>query len=127
LLALAICAVGLTSCASVRVPLYSAGPYRLDAAISGRLTIVGQCLVLVDRRSERINLAWPSPGTLWDPTSKTITVDGVTASVGDEVTLGGGTGFGVDDESSQWLGGPAHSCVSGDQWLVGGIRDVVDR
>jgi hypothetical protein len=115
--------LALTACEVVGVPLYTAGEYRLDAAIGGRLAMVGNCLVLINRRAERIDLAWPSPGTVWDPSSQTITVDGVTATVGDEVILSGGTGFGAGGEDV-WMGGPAHSCVSADQWLVGGLELV---
>jgi hypothetical protein len=97
------CIVALTACGVDRVPLYEAGPYRNLAAIGGRLAIVGNCLVLVDARFERIDLVWPSPGTVWNPSMQTITVDGVTARVGDEVILGGGTGSGAGDEDV-WLG-----------------------
>jgi len=112
--ALAACSGGLS------LPLFEANEsgYIPLAQITGTLTVRGPCLVLVKRAGETTNLAWPSPGTAWDPEVQTITVDGVQVSTGQEVTLIGGEVHGLADDGIDWLTTPLDECATGNLWAV---------
>jgi hypothetical protein len=118
-LALAACSPGPS------VPLFEAPDtgYMPLAQVTGTLTLRGHCLILVGRNGDVAHLAWPSPGTKWDREAQTITVDGVRASVGDEVTLIGGEGGTLRDGQLNWLTDADDECRSDRAWMVHAISE----
>ena len=92
----------------------------------GRLAAQGRCLVLISSRDgTAYDLVWPSPATAWDPASQTVTLGGVAATIGDEVTLTGGPTRGRGDENPlSFLNPPPRECISEHQWVVGGMEQA---
>ena len=114
-------AASLSGCqAGDKLPLYEAGHWGLTGATSGRLAFDGPCLRLKSRDGSVIHLVWPDPGTAWDAETEEITVHGVTATVGDEVTVSGGAGGGADGVAGlgDWVSPPPPECLDGPQWFV---------
>src|SRR6266545_6743630 len=85
--------VALTVCgASAALPLYEGPPvgeprFSLLMGIEGELRLEGSCLVLAASPGS-ILLIWPTPGTHWDPMAHTVTLDDITARIGDRVVVG---------------------------------------
>lgn len=100
------------------VPLYAATEGGHLAVLTGRLVVDGPCLLLVDGAGEMESVAWPSPGTAWDPSTGTISVGGVEATVGDTVSLVGGEGNGLLWNDKDWVAAPAPGCVTEQLWIV---------
>ena len=75
---------------------------------------------MVLRDGETWNLAWPSPGTVWDAATGKITVNGVGALVGESVSLGGGE-MDVSPETLDrflWVVRPESDCTTRPYWFV---------
>lgn len=114
-MALAAC-VGPRAAPPANIPMYhrtsSLGP---QASAIGTLALDGECLILRGGGSSYL-LAFPSPGTEWDSTTQSVSVDGTTARVGDTVTLGGGEAGSPPDED--WAVPPPADCQRPTRWLV---------
>ncbi len=69
------------------------------------------CLVVhTEHGGATLVLVWPSPGTEWDPTTGTVTVDAVSASVGSRISAGGGVGYVAPTDYEHWISPPAAAC-----------------
>ena len=128
---LAGCSVGQQSAAprseSVRivsVAVEPGGPGRLAQA-PGRLSTEGNCLTLTDPDGETSLLIWPSPATTWDPTTGTVSLKGVSASIGDEVSLAGSRVTSPAGDSD-YVSAPTAECARDHAFLVTGIESASD-
>jgi hypothetical protein len=108
-----------TGASRTTLPLYPRDPgsYSLLGRMEGRLVLDGPCLIV---QGKPVLLAWPSPGTKWDATSLTVTIYGVSARVGERVSVFGGMG----NYGGNWLNPPPRECRQGDVWRVTFLRVV---
>jgi hypothetical protein len=108
-------------------PLYrEAAEVSIGLMVTGPLQAHGPCLVVVEDVSGiKYDLVWPSPGADWNVETQTITVNGVSASIGDRVTISGGPTADSGDEGLAFLNFPPAECISDSQWLVARIEEVV--
>lgn len=83
-----------------------------------------RCLVLNTDWDVTFYLAWPWPGTEWDPLTGTVAVEGATAEVGSRVALGGGTISAPSSESESWVNPPADACWRASYYLVFVVTDT---
>ena len=108
------------------VPMAPASEGGLDAGLEGRLTVVDDCLVVVDAAQTKWAVVWPSPGTQWLADDQAIEVRGVRVRVGDVVVVGGGT-ISVTPEnldSHEWVARPSDGCLQQDGfWLASHIAE----
>jgi hypothetical protein len=97
------------------LPLYAGpqvgeGRYSLLMGIDGELQLEGSCVVLAAEPGS-ILLIWPTPGTEWNPTTRTVTLDGKSAHIGDRVMmfdfLGGQPPY---DDWADWVNKPSGDC-----------------
>jgi hypothetical protein len=110
--------VMLAACGTrVVVPLYPAHSINELAQATGRLEIHGRCLLIVDSEEDAWTVAWPTPGTLWNANTGTISLRGVQARVGDTVTLGGGEPH-LTSVGAGWVTPPAPECIRVPVWYA---------
>lgn len=110
---------------AVRLLFREAAEVTTGQLVTGRLQSHGRCLVVVEEVSGiKYDVVWPSPGTEWNAETQTVTVDGVSASVGDRVTISGGETADTGDEGLAFLDAPPAECISDSQWRVARIEDV---
>jgi hypothetical protein len=108
----------LTACGTrVIVPLYPAQSVTDLAQATGRLEIHGRCLVIVDTNNNLYTVAWPTPGTLWDPNTGTISLRGVRGRVGQTVMLVGGEAH-LTTVGTGWVTPPAPECIRVPVWYA---------
>ena len=81
----------------------------------GQLVLEGSCLLLAVQSGEEILLAFPQPGSLWDPVRRSVEVYGVSAQVGDQVRIGGG---GFEEAEMEWQVPPPRDCSQDSGLLV---------
>jgi hypothetical protein len=105
------------------IPLYKADAQSLLARHAGRLQIRGSCHVIVDVTDGAHTVAWPMPGTEWDPSTQMISIDGVAAPVGAIVSLIGGEGHITEADLSgdHWIVAPAISYIENPIWFAGAM------
>jgi hypothetical protein len=109
----------LSACDSAELTTYSRPEGSLGhlAQTIGRLEVDGSCLYLALENGGRTLLVWPEPGTEWTPSTQTVILDGISARVGDRVSLGGGF-FPPPDDISEWANPPDPDCWQESRWLV---------
>jgi hypothetical protein len=94
----------------------------LDALLRGPLYAEDGCLFVGEAGGELVGVAWPA-GTRWNAARNTITVNGVEASLGEEVQLGGGL-IDVSVEKiprMAWINPPRPECLGDMFWFAGGL------
>jgi hypothetical protein len=108
--------VPLAACGpSAAVPSYEGPPtgeprFSLLMGIEGELRLEGDCLVL-GASPGSILLVWPTPGTQWNATTETVTLDGIAAQVGDHVILGDYLeGQWPENDWDGWVNKPSKEC-----------------
>lgn len=130
--------LALTACAAnadrdraqpvaVQLALVHASRVNLDGALVGQLAVNGQCLVIIDDAGRRYGVAWPSPGTVWDPATQTLKVMGSAARIGQWVSVGGGE-LPLDPavvRDYPWVKAPARECIQERFWRAS-FMDAVD-
>jgi hypothetical protein len=62
-----------------------------DGLLTGVLTSRDDCLFVESDRGVTYGVAWPAGDTTWNPWSGTVRVRQLEASIGDRVTVGGGS------------------------------------
>ena len=108
-------------------PLFHEAEFSIGLTVTGPLTSHGRCLVVVENVSGiKYDLVWPSPGMEWNSETQTVTVDGVSASIGDRVTVSGGPTDDSGDEGLAFLDAPPAECISDSQWRVARIEEVLE-
>ena len=109
----------------------------MDAAISGRLEITDECVVLIAVPDFEILLVWPADRTTWDDELRTVTFIDEDASVftlrdGMSVRFGGG-GFSEAEsdistaewlENWTWVNEPDTSCIGSEAWLIDNVMEA---
>jgi hypothetical protein len=104
------------------------GDLSFTAEFTGRLEIQGACVNVVEPGGQSRTVIWPSPFTIWDRFGGRITVHGITAKLGDTVSLGGGevrlVGGSIPES---WIVPPARECSTGTMWLASIIVKVEPR
>lgn len=114
--------------------LYQAKSESLLARLTGRLELRGPCIVVVDRLGQVWTVAWPMPGTHWEPEVGTgvIGIGTEVAAIGSMVTLGGGagnesgaaetSGSGLSSAQNEaWIQPPAPECRKYKFWIAAAI------
>ena len=97
----------------------------LDAGYAGQLAVQDGCLVIRSASSSLV-VVWPSPGTTWDPVGGVVSLDGVSARVGQEVVLSGGEyRFPGDPGTVAWVSRPTDACLSIGGWWVASSMSVL--
>jgi hypothetical protein len=97
------------------LPLYDGGPadegrFSLLMGIDRVLQLEGDCLVLAAEPGS-VLLIWPTPGTQWDPTTRTVTLDGTSAQIGDRVAMGDYLGGQPPEDGwADWVNKPSADC-----------------
>lgn len=117
-LVIGACSTDHPSQGSVALLTYPRDPSGfVQDGVTGRLAVSGQCLVLIrESTGEQLALVWPTPGTTWSPRSQTITTEGVSAAVGDLLTVRGG--IAEPPGGTPILGLPAPRCAGRTYWEV---------
>lgn len=120
LTALVTILIGVSSCAvDLTLPQYERSPtgFVHTAGIAGELVRDGRCLLL--RTPDGVNhlLAWPHPGTTWNPSERSVTVDAVEFHLGEAITVGGGE-FKSPLDGAEWVVPPWRECWRERRWLV---------
>jgi hypothetical protein len=119
--------IALTACGASALPLYEGPPTgeprtSLLMGIEGELRLEGSCLVLAASPGS-ILLIWPTPGTQWDPMARTVTLDDITARIGDRVELADYlAGQRPEDDWDGWVNKPLAECQYPMAMLVKGMR-----
>lgn len=110
------------------IPMVRRSQWSLAANTQGRLVIRQDCLVL-ENPNGIMTVAWPSPGTEWDPAQGVVTLDGVSARLGDEVVLRGGeTQIPGEPGSYDWVSEPSAGCLQNPvAWLATELEVVPPR
>lgn len=102
--------------------LYPGSPEGHAALLHATLEMDGRCLYLAGDGGERWLAAFPSPGTSWDPESRSV-------QMGDEVVRVGATGrFGGGETKGgpggiPWVQAPGAECDSTKIWLVNSLDE----
>ena len=116
--AVSVLVAGVAACTPTgSVPMFPADPDEgsLLARFQGELALRDDCLVIVDRE-ESWAVAWASPATTWNPSTRTIDVRGTVVQLGQPVGLVGGEMHVNEDtvDSYEWVVRPNEGCLRQD-------------
>lgn len=97
--------------------LYPASPEGDSALLRGTLEVDGGCLYITGEGGERWLAAFPSPGTSWDPESRSVRVGDKVLPVGSQGRFGGGESK-RGPAGLPWVQAPSAECDGAKIWLV---------
>ncbi|HET9879966.1 MAG TPA: hypothetical protein VFQ81_11785 [Candidatus Limnocylindria bacterium] len=110
----------ITACiGSASLARFRNSEFQLLAGAHGTLELEDGCFRLRMPGGATYNLYWASDAVV-NGDGSTVTLNGVTATVGESVMVGGGE-MNVDREtvaSFDWVEAPAERCIHGPDWFV---------
>jgi hypothetical protein len=87
--------------------------------MTGTLRLEGDaCLYGIDEFDQWWLLVVPSPETMWNGETHSLTVDGVTVNVGQRIGFGGGVVEELDNLGDGLLNNPNPGCSTDHVWMV---------
>jgi hypothetical protein len=103
----------------VTVPMYAREPGAVThlGEIRGVSGIRNDCMSIRTESGSWVLVAFPDPGTVWDPATATLRVDGQHFRIGDEVRFGGGE-FASPADAGEWVIPPPPECQQQRRWLI---------